>query len=172
MRAFIAIEVPRDVAANAAKVQPELPQDVIKPVDPKVMHLTLRFLGNEVKDEQVPKLKEVIASIKFEPFTIKVKGIGVFPNPHYIRTVWAGIDSGGNLEAIDKKLNGKLQELGFQTEPFTSHLTIARVRRRVDLSDFLAKHKDDDFGEFTVKQGAIKLKRSQLSPSGPAYFDL
>jgi 2'-5' RNA ligase len=172
MRAFIAIEVPKDIAANVAKVQPELPQDVIKPVNPKVMHLTLRFLGNEVKDEQVPRLKEIIDSIKFEPFIIKCKGIGAFPNPHYIRVVWAGIDSDGKLEEIDKELSGKLQEIGVENEPFSSHLTIARVRRRVDLSDFLSKHKDDVFGEFTVKQGGIKLKRSQLSPSGPAYFDL
>jgi len=172
MRAFIAIDVPRDIAANVAKVQPELPQDVIKPVDQGNMHLTLRFLGNDVKDEQVPRLKEIIASIKFEPFVIKCKGVGIFPNPHYIRVVWAGIDSGGKLEEINKELNKKLQEFGFEDEPFTSHLTIARVRRRVDFSDFISKHKDDIFGEFTVAQGAIKLKRSQIVPGRHIYTNL
>jgi len=172
MRAFIAIDVPRDIAANVAKVQPELPQDVIKPVDPGNMHLTLRFLGNEVKDEQVPRLKEIIASVRFEPFVIKCGGIGVFPNSHYIRAVWAGIDSGGKLEEIAKELNEKLQGLGFEDEPFMSHLTIVRVRRRVDLSDFISRHKDDIFGEFTVEQGAIKLKRSQIVPGRHIYTNL
>jgi len=172
MRAFIAIDVPKDIAESIAKVQPELPQDVIKPVDQSDMHLTLRFLGNEVKDEQVPNLKEIISSIKFEPFTIKCKGVGVFPNPHYIRVVWAGIDSGGKLEEINKELNEKIQEFGFDNEPFTSHLTIARVRRRVDLNDFLSKHKDDVFGEFAVNQGAIKLKRSQIVPGRHIYTNL
>jgi len=169
MRAFIAIEVPRSIATAVAKVQPELPQDAIKSVETDKMHLTLRFLGNDVKDDQVPRLKEIISSIGFEQFTIKCKGIGVFPNPHYIKVVWAGIDSGGRLEEISKELNEKLQELGFEKEPFTSHLTIARVRRRVDLSAFLVNHKDDVFGEFTVKNGDIKLKRSQIMPGGRVY---
>ncbi|VVB73299.1 RNA 2',3'-cyclic phosphodiesterase [uncultured archaeon] len=172
MRAFIAIEVPQDIAANAAKVQPELPQDAVKLAQEGKMHLTLRFLGNDVKDEQVPAIKEAISSIKFEPFAVECKGIGVFPNPHYIRVVWAGIDSGGRLEAISKELNEKLVPLGFETEPFTSHLTIARVRRRIDLSDFISKHKDDVFGEFAVKQGDVRLKRSQFTSGGAVYTNL
>ena len=172
MRAFISIDVPRDIASNAAKLQPELPQDVIKPVDQGSMHLTLRFLGNDVKDEQVPRLKEIIASVKFEPFIIKCKGVGVFPNPHYVRAVWVGMDSGGKIEEINKELNKKLQEFGFEDEPFMSHLTIARVRRRVDLGDFVSKHKDDVFGEFTVKEGGIKLKRSQFTSNRPIHTTL
>jgi len=172
MRAFIAVEVPRPITEKVASLQPELPQDAIKPVEPGNMHLTLRFLGNDVKDEQVPKLKELISSIAFEPFAVRCKGVDVFPNPHYIRVVWAGIDSGGNLEAINKEINEKLQALGFDKEPFTSHLTIARVRKRTNLSAFLAKHKDDAFGEFTVKKGDIKLKRSQITPSGHIYTNL
>lgn len=170
MRAFIAVEVPEDITKKVADIQTELSNDSIKLVPTENMHLTLRFLGNEVKEDQVKKIKEIIDSLKFEPFTVKCKGVGVFPNPHYIRVVWAGIDSNGKLEEVNKELNEKLEALDFEKEPFTSHLTIARVRKRMNLDEFIAKHKDDSFGEFAVKE--MKLKRSQIMPGGSVYTDL
>jgi len=172
MRAFIAIDVPRDIAVNAAKLQLELPQDSIKPVDPANMHLTLRFLGNDVKDEQVSRIKEIIASVKFEPFVVKCKSVGVFPNPHYVRAVWVGADSGGKIEEINREINRKLQEFEFEDEPFMSHITVSRVRKRVDLSDFVSKHANDSFGEFTVKENGIKLKRSIFTSNRPIHTTL
>lgn len=171
MRAFIAIEIPFDIRDKAVALQDELPSDGIKPVEKKNIHITLRFLG-DIDERKAAEIKDAISTIRFEPFAANCLGVGVFPNEDYIRIVLMGVESSGNLEKIAEELNDKLAGIGFAKEKFASHLTIARVKKKLDLKGFLSEHKNDFFGEFRISPTDVKLKKSQLTPRGPIYADL
>ena len=65
---------------------------------------------------------------------------------------------------VENALDGLVRK---ENRPFSSHVTIARVRRKIDAKDFLEKHKDDNFGELTVSE--FLLMQSELSREGPTY---
>jgi 2'-5' RNA ligase len=171
MRAFIAIEIPFDIKDKAVALQDDLPSEGIKPVERENLHITLRFLG-DIDERKAAEIKSAISAVKFEPFAANCLSVGVFPSEDYIRVVWMGVESSGNLEKIAEELDEKLAGLGFAKEKFAGHLTIARVKKKLDLKDFLSKHKNDFFGEFKISPANVKLKKSQLTPQGPIYADL
>ncbi len=80
--------------------------------------------------------------------------------------MWAGAETGGKLESLAKDVIGALSGYGAD-ERFTAHLTIARVKRKLDLKPFLEKHNGESFGRFDVK--VFRLMQSELGPSGPKY---
>ena len=167
MRLFVAVQVPEELKKIAASLSKELPADAITPVKPENMHLTLRFIGEvdeKAKDEIVQRLEK----IRFKMFRCTLRGVGVFPSEDYVRVVWAGVESGGALETLANDVIGALEGYGKEEErKFTAHLTIVRVRRKIDAAPFLKKHKDDVFGGFTIPR--FELMESILGPSGPEY---
>jgi len=173
MRTFIAVEISNEIRQKIAEIQKELPADKIKIVDPGLIHITLKFLG-ETDEKKIPEIKKSLASIKFSPINLECKGVGVFPNPNFIKVIWVGVESKElkDLEEVSKEVESKMMELGFEKNdyPFSPHITIGRPRSKIEIADFLEKYKDADFGSFTVT--AVKLKKSTLTPKGPIYEDL
>ena len=110
-------------------------------------------------------------SIRFSSFPIQLKGVGVFPNKKNVRVIWVGCESRNKeLEALAEKINAVLAKYGKKeegTSRFIGHLTIARVKKKVELKDVLQKHKNDDFGSFACK--SFELRQSVLQRSGPVY---
>jgi len=88
MRLFIAIELPKDVVAELARLQKEIDLFGLRQV--KEFHLTLKFLG-DVPDSKIERVKEALRTVKFKPFRAELSETGVFPNPSYVRVVWAGV---------------------------------------------------------------------------------
>ncbi len=166
MRVFVAVRVPEGIKEKAASLAPELGREGIIPVRPANMHLTLRFVG-EVPPAKVEEMKGRLGALRFRRFSCSVRGVGVFPNESYVRVVWAGCDSGGALEALAKDVDAALKGFGGD-ERFSAHLTIARVKRKIDPLPFLQKHKDEEFGSFDVD--SFELIESVLGgPQGPQY---
>lgn len=165
MRLFVSVPVPSNVKEKVAMLRKELSADGITLVKPQNMHLTLKFLG-EVEDKKLAFIEQSLRKIIFKPFSCRLRGVGVFPNESYIRVVWVGCESGGMLEALANDVVGALRDYG-NDERFTAHLTIARVKKKVDLKDFLKKHKGDELGSFEVKE--FHLMQSVLKPTGPEY---
>jgi len=162
MRLFVAVPVPIELRKILAEKSKELKQDGIKLVNPENMHITLRFLG-EVQDEN--KVIEKLREVKFEKMICQIKDIGAFPNQDYIKVVWAGVESGGKLEALGTKVNEALR--GFPGDDrFSAHITIARVRKKADLKKFIEEN-SIEFGEFVVER--FELIKSTLLPDGPEY---
>ena len=183
MRAFIAIELPDDIKSkvNVFKRQlekelnsgsPRNAKDALKFVEDENLHITLRFF-KDITDQQAAEIKETIKSLSFEPFTIKCEDVGVFPNENYIRVIWIGIRSNGNLEKVWEELNSRLKAK-FGTDRFTAHLTIARVKTRLTRSQIekIFSHKKQEFGSFVLIPEMIVLKKSTLTPEGPIYSNL
>ena len=160
IRLFVSIEVPNGIKEKIAALGLDLPKDAIKIVPVENMHITLSFIGR-VNITKLTEIEANLRAIPFSPFELSFSGTGVFPSPEYVKVVWAGAKSEElNLlaEKVGQALVGIVEKEG---QEFSAHLTIARVRKKIDVTDFLAKHKDDEFGSFIVRQ--FNLMQSELS---------
>lgn len=178
IRSFIAFDIINPSVLNRiSSIQTQLKElnADLKIVNPQNIHVTIRFLGN-INSTMVEEIYETLRSTEFEPFTIQLNGLGIFPNLNYPRVIWVGIKQGADqLKKIFSQLEPKIQALGFPKDPygFSPHLTIARVKtgkNKQTLAEFVTKKTDFDLG--TIKADCLRLKRSQLSPKGPTYSTL
>ena len=178
IRSFIAFDIKNDNVLNRLAVAQKMLIQTnadLKLVEPKNIHITLRFLGG-INTEMIGKIYSVMKNIKFNPFNVQLSGLGVFPTLNYPRVVWAGITDGAEqLKSIFEQLEPQIHELGFAPDPkgFSPHLTIARVRSGANkqrLVDLVTKQANYDFGN--IRADCLRLKKSQLSPKGPIYSTL
>lgn len=163
MRLFIAIDTPPWIKRSMEAAQRELPPEGLRLVSVENIHITLKFLG-EVNQKKLQRIEQKLREIDEKDFEIVVRGVGVFPNENYIRVVWAGCKT-RELAEFAEKISRALPE--FPAEPFSGHLTLARVSRKIDLRPFLQRYRDFRFGDF--KANKFCLMMSELSPSGPKY---
>lgn len=144
----------------------------MKLVNPDIMHLTLRFLG-EIPASTVERVKEALGSLKFASFDVRFQGLGAFPNMKRINVVWVGMTQGQDqMGEIFRQLEPKLRQLGLPGDDkgFNPHLTIARVRsglNRGPLADYVSTMREEEFG--VMKANSVRLKKSTLTPKGPIY---
>jgi 2'-5' RNA ligase len=178
IRSFIAFDMENDsVVSRIAAAQKMIIQTNadVKLVEPKNIHITVRFLG-DIAPDVVEKVYVAMKNVKFTPFNIQLTGLGVFPTINYPRVVWAGITDGAQqLKSIWEQLEPQIHDLGFAPDPngFSPHLTIARVRSGANkqrLVDLVQRQENYDFGN--IRASCLRLKRSQLSPKGPTYSNL
>ncbi|MBT0159982.1 RNA 2',3'-cyclic phosphodiesterase [Candidatus Bathyarchaeota archaeon A05DMB-2] len=178
IRSFIAFDMENDAVLNRiSAVQNLLAQTGadLKPVEPRNIHVTIRFLGN-ITPATAEKIHEEMKKVQFTPFTAKISGIGAFPDVRYPRVVWAGITEGTDqLRSVFSQLEPRLKGLGFTPDPkgFSPHLTIARVRsgrNKQQLADFINKNAKYEFG--TINARCLRLKKSVLTSKGPVYSTL
>ncbi len=180
MRAFIAIELPKEIKTILAKTQEKLKSSEadIKWVEPKNIHLTLKFLG-EINEEQLNKITKIITDIASskEPFHINLSCLGAFPDIKYPRVIWAGSDkSEFELKTIVKELENKIQKIGIPKEnrAFSSHITIGRARSGINKDKLKQKLEElsktalaGKTAEFQAQK--ITLFKSTLTPQCPIY---
>ncbi|MEM3578771.1 MAG: RNA 2',3'-cyclic phosphodiesterase [Candidatus Bathyarchaeia archaeon] len=178
IRSFIAFDIENpSILENITKIQKVLAGTGadLKLVEPKNIHITLRFLGN-ITPAMVDKVYEGMCRVQFTPFVFKIQGLGAFPNQRNPRVVWAGIREGAiQLRGIFEQLEPSLRSLGFapDSKGFSPHLTIARVRsgrNKAQLAKCLIENVNFEFG--VVKANCLRLKRSELTPKGPIYTTL
>ncbi|MCS4540809.1 MAG: RNA 2',3'-cyclic phosphodiesterase [Euryarchaeota archaeon] len=179
IRAFIAIDIPKDLINKIANIQNSLKKiDAnIKYVEPENIHITLKFLG-EVLENKLANVslvtKETTVGVK--PFEIEINGVGVFPSFNYIRVIWVGITKGADfLSNLQTELEKRLVPLGFEPEErgFSPHITIGRVKTikaKAQLQSKINELQNINIG--TMQVDCLKLKKSQLTPKGPIYTDL
>lgn len=183
VRVFVALhisEAARQALTGAiASLDADIPQGV-RWVDPKGIHLTVKFLGNIDAGlvEQVLDAMQKSARSS-NPFSLELSGLGVFPNRRPPRVLWAGV--GGDLDALDslqRELESSLATQGFRREErgFNPHLTIGRFRNGVSrdqgqrIVDAVASIHLEPTPSWSV--GALHLMRSTLTPQGALYDSL
>jgi 2'-5' RNA ligase len=172
-RAFIAVEMGELPELRQFHSELKMLEPGMKAVDPGHLHVTLKFLG-DTEESLVPKLDEVMRSgvNGIAPFTVHLHGSGTFPPKGNTRVVWVGLEGTEPLAIIASRLEGSLQELGFEPESraFQPHLTLARVKDPRASGPAIAlaeKYVLVDFGSVNVDR--ILLKKSVLGPRGPTY---
>ena len=166
MRLFIAIELPKEVVAELARLQKEIDMFGLRMV--KEFHLTLKFLG-DVPDSKIEKVKETLRAIKFKSFKAELSETGVFPNPSYVRVVWAGVKA-DPISTLQKEIELEFEKMGWgRDKDFKPHLTLARVNFVKDKAALSEKLKSLKAKRIQFDVSEFRLIKSTLTPTGPAY---
>jgi 2'-5' RNA ligase len=180
IRSFIAIEMPGEAREGLARLRKRLERDehrFVKWVDPKGIHLTLKFLGN-IRAGQAAEITACIkeASREVQPFHLEILGLGAFPSVRQPRVLWVGVHGDTDtLSRLQQDIESTLAALGFSREerPFVPHLTLARTREGASapesrsFGELVASTTFEDKYPFEVE--AVKLMRSQLTRAGAIY---
>jgi len=180
IRAFIAVNIPNDIRDGLAEIRRQLKTSGADArwVKPNRMHLTLRFLGNDVPVQIVEaiggSLRDSLAPI--ERFGVSIGGLGAFPSVAKPRVVWIGIEPhDGPLQELHGAVEDAVEKAGWSREekPFTPHLTLGRIKSQSPigkLRQVLEKGTNAAVGHMIV--GSVALIRSELTPNGPVYETL
>lgn len=171
IRTFIAIDLPEKFIPEIEKIESIINVQGIKLVEPKMVHITMKFLG-DVKESDIEPIVSALSHIKSTQFDATIKSVGVFPKPAYIKVIWIGAE--GNFDALHNEIERLLAPFNFEKDhKFSPHATIARVKLLKDRAGFLEKLKKlENIGLGTMKVESISLKKSTLRPEGPIYETL
>jgi len=172
VRCFIAVEICAEVRDALVPLLRELAAcGGVNVVAPCNLHITLKFLG-EVDGKKAEATKGALSGIKFPAFDVRFSGIGAFPNERSARVIWVAAQS-AELPKLAALVEDALASLGFAREQrgFSAHLTLGRVKTQsAALRQFLQRYAATDFGACRI--GALLLKKSTLTPTGPVYETL
>jgi 2'-5' RNA ligase len=172
MRAFTAVDIQdREVLLELEKIRDELDHGFNK-VPTEKMHITLQFF-RDVGEEEAEQIIDAMKDTDTEPFSLKLRGVGVFPSKDHIRVVWAGAES--------DEIHGLKQQVSeHEVEPdnnhdFHPHITLARVDSisRTEKQDFrkkLEELEDREIGKLEVD--SVKLFESVQTGNGTEYREL
>ena len=179
IRTFVAIPLPEHVLSRLAGLARDLKKHPLRLKWSRIenIHLTLKFLG-DILTEDVDPVCEAVSSAcrQCDPFTLSVKGVGVFPNIRRPRVLWTGISGQTDrLTALQRSIDSGLGDLGYPEDDrrFTGHLTLGRFKGHQDpdaLIDIMKAFADTGSDEFFTD--SIGVYKSDLKPSGPIYTNL
>lgn len=187
MRLFVGIPVSEEIRGNISDYMGELEgwAPGTKWVRPESLHVTLKFIGNTEKLEEI---RTALATVKASAFSLRFHGTGFF-TPRSPRVFWVGIEAGPELATLAKGVEEALVPLGIEREarPYAPHLTLARtgsgrpqgargdrskpkmyaLKQRLEQAPALAQM---DFG--TMQATEFVLYQSETRPEGARYTKL
>jgi 2'-5' RNA ligase len=182
IRAFIAVELPSFLKEELGRVESILKAGNTTPVkwvDFESIHLTLKFLG-DIESTRVGEIIEGIknACVGISPFELKIKGLGVFPNPARTRIAWVGlVDSTDELSLLQRNIESEMEKLEYEreTRKFSPHLTLARVRDQATPDErkrFGNLVTATAFSSERITVNSVSLMQSRLTRQGALYTRL
>jgi 2'-5' RNA ligase len=185
MRLFVALDIEPEIRQRIAEFRNQMKAFApdVRWVGPETFHVTLQFLGETAKSEEI---KDALQLIKTSAVSLAFRGAGFFPNPKSPRVFWVGIESDQHLQDLVGAIGLALQPLGFERDPgpYRPHLTLARSGSgrprpvpgehaafglhhvRVKLEGLPPL----EFGTMTARE--FCLYESKLSPAGAKYTKL
>ena len=181
IRVFLAVELSFNIQEKLFALQQQL-KGILPPINwvrPESIHLTLKFLGY-VDPSLVSPLLSALEPIgeKYAPFSVDVRGLGVFPQVKHPRIVWVGLT--GNTQVLQDlvfEIDVVLETMGFPPEEKTyhPHLTLARIKREnakvgSALIQTRALESDQLLGTLIVDR--FTLFQSDLDSTGSRYTSL
>ncbi|MEO7003016.1 MAG: RNA 2',3'-cyclic phosphodiesterase [Ktedonobacterales bacterium] len=180
-RTFLAVELGDKARATLTRytqrLAPALP--TVRWVAAEKLHLTLAFLG-ELDAEQLASASMVASAVaaQIDPFTLSLARAGYFGPSHAPRVIWIGV--GGDLRALTTLQRRLARELAARNlprddKPFAPHLTLARIKHRLDDAALTRLH--------TILDGpapqpspwpvdSLAVMRSDLACDGATYTRL
>ena len=177
MRLFVAINIDDAVKVAVAKLQQQFRQRLrngngLKWVEPAIMHLTLKFLG-EADESRIEEINDAImlACLEKKAFEFELSTVGTFGRA--AKVLWLGSEKqSSELIALADSVEQAMQELGFEKEsrPFSLHLTLARVKDNgieKNLRQIANEYQNVELPPVTVD--SVCLYKSQLTSDGPVY---
>lgn len=146
----------------------------VKCTNPRNIHVTLHFFAELERDRVEALLATCQTVLDGErSFTVRIRGVGSFPNNRAPRIIWAGISEGADRiaeikHALDKALTP--QGFGIEKRAFVSHLTIARVKFCHDQRGLQQRLESES--AFSLQETVINelhVIKSTLTQDGPVY---
>jgi 2'-5' RNA ligase len=194
MRLFLAVELPDDVRAAVGAFQQDLKRRLegswdrhvrVGWVQPQLMHLTLKFLG-ETDEQIIEPLRTSIQEsiIGYRPSEIPLTRAGAFPRPQQPRVLWIGPDASwergaeaAHLASLHEAIEDCCELVGIAREgrALSPHLTLARVKegdRQVGQALARSGVLDQPVSLGLLPVGVVTLMKSDLRPTGPLYSKL
>jgi 2'-5' RNA ligase len=175
MRLFIASPLTEKIEEFLAEIILNLKEKRgrVKWVNPKNIHLTLKFLG-DTDEKLLGSIKNAIeeTTSRHKKIESTINKIGVFPNLNSPRVIWAGLSEGIEaLKSLARDTENGMVKLGFEKEkrPFKSHLTLGRVKEASGPHDLCEAIKNYKLTPQEMFFDRIILFKSTLTPSGPIY---
>ncbi len=182
MRLFVALDIDPEIrrAITAFRDQMRLLAPDVRWVGPETFHVTLQFLGETKKLEEI---RQALQQVKCTPTQLAFRGAGFFPNSRAPRVFWAGIEGDEHLQMLATEVAKTMLPLGFESDAtsYMPHLTLARsgsgrpqpVRSERPapslqrVRDALENMPSPHFGTMTAHE--FYLYESKLSSAGPRY---
>ncbi len=178
VRTFVCIEIPRSIQNRIDELRKTF-QTIgadVSWVRASNIHLTLKFLG-DVPHSRIEAIRSGVsrACHDVEPFELTVSGIGGFPSLRNARVLWIGLPQlPDSLRQMQKNIEDHLRQEGFPGDPrpFSSHLTVARVRSPRNLLPLTEAFSRQGFVPETFQARQVIIMQSQLNPGGSVYTAL
>jgi 2'-5' RNA ligase len=185
MRLFVALDIDAAIRRRITDFRNQMRAlaPAVRWVAPETFHITLQFLGETKKLDEI---QSALDSVQGSPFEISLRNVGFFPSAKSPRVLWVGIEAGEHLSELANSIGQALQPLGFERDagPFKPHLTLARAgsgrprpapgeRSAPALQQVRAKLQTVgqlEFGTMTAHE--FYLYESKLSSSGAQYTKL
>jgi 2'-5' RNA ligase len=185
MRLFVALDIDLAIRQRITEFrnQMRLLAPDVRWVAPETFHVTLQFLGETKKLDEIQRALQTLRSKSTE---LSFRSPGFFPSAKSPRVFWVGIEADNHLTELVNSIGLALQSLGLarETGPFNPHLTLARAgsgrprpaageRSAPALQRVQAKLETLgrlEFGTMTAHE--FYLYESKLSPSGARYTRL
>jgi RNA 2',3'-cyclic 3'-phosphodiesterase len=175
MRLFTGLDLPGEVVANLEELLRRLKPAARIPWSPAAnLHVTTKFIG-EFPEDRLGELTAALARLPGRAvIPVRIRRVGFFPNPHSPRNFWCGIEAPG-LSELAADTDSATAALGIPTEKraFSPHLTLARIKGRVELQplrEAIAVLPSLEFGGFQAH--SFFLYQSTLRPTGSVYTKL
>ena len=179
-RTFIGVDIGEAIRAAATDLQQGVAKSgaAVRWATPESMHITLLFLG-EVDDRELHAICRTVQDVAAAepPFTLRVSGVGAFPNNRHPKILWAGVTEGvESLQRLHDDLETRMLDLGCyrkEERGYTPHLTLGRTQGEADghaLAAALPKFADWDGGTTAVDE--VVVFASELRRGGPEYTPL
>lgn len=178
VRAFYALTLSDEVkraltrARDAIRRRAERTRVTARFLSDDALHLTVCFLGY-VDRERIPDFVAVLEACSLiSPIDVRLTTLGAFSSPRRARVVVAELDdSDGRLARLARAVSLGAEKLGIPPEEraFRPHVTLARIKRPADVSDWLAHATLD---QLPATFGELVLYESMLHPTGARYVPL
>ena len=178
LRCFIAINIPEPIKQSIGDIMEIFKKTGadVKWVPYMNIHITLRFLGS-TKESLIETIKDTLHKklLPYNPFYIKISGIGCFPDTRHPKVIWVGIEDSDFIINLQKDVEDEMVKFGYPSEKraFSPHLTIGRARSQKRMPEMLKKL--NEFSTLTFENmeiNGITLMKSELNPAGANYYTL
>jgi RNA 2',3'-cyclic 3'-phosphodiesterase len=170
MRLFTAIDVPAEVRQKLTELVAGLsPTAPIQWSPAGNWHITTKFIGAWTDEAG---MERELATVRVPAFSVEVRGLGWYPNPHQPRVLFAGVAAPDELGDLHEQTDAACARLGIaqETKRYSPHLTLARIRTSVPVMDLrraISELPAVDFGAFRAE--SFWLYESRAEAQGSVY---
>jgi 2'-5' RNA ligase len=146
----------------------------VKWVDPKNLHLTIRFLGS-IDASDVPRIEDRVARDveSISPFSFGLGRLGCFKSRGNPQVIWAAVHPGeSEMVEVASRVEKGLVSLGVvepETRAYQAHATLGRSRSPRGARTLTGLLEELSFRSAPELLKEVSLVESKLTPRGPEY---